>query len=166
MCPDAASAADWSNRMREQLIKLLEPALQTLGYELWHLEWIGVGSGRVLRIYIDRDEGIDVDDCEKVSREVSAILDVEEPIQGRYNLEVSSPGLDRHLVRPAHFQRFVGQLARLKLALPKNGRRSFRGAIARADDTDMAIITDEGELPLKYEEIESARLVPEIDFGK
>lgn len=151
-------------KMREQLIKLLEPAVEGLGYELAHLEWVGIGSGRTLRLFIDSEDGVDVDDCEKVSREVSAVLDVENAISGAYNLEVSSPGLDRHLVKPAHFQRFIGEETKFKLNVPREGRRSYRATIVAADEQEVTVNCDEGELSFEYAEIESARLVPRIEL--
>ncbi len=87
-----------------KLIELLEPTIESMGYELVHMEF----SGSTLRLYIDAPGGIEVDDCAQVSRQVSAIMDVEDPLKNAYNLEVSSPGLDRPLVKPAHFQRFTG----------------------------------------------------------
>src|SRR5579872_2158079 len=103
--------------MRETLLKLLEPAIEALGYELVELEF----PPHLLRIYIDREGGVTVDDCEKVSRQVSAVLDVEDPIAGAYTLEVSSQGLDRPLRKEADYTRFAGGRVKLELALPKDG---------------------------------------------
>ena len=107
--------------MREILLKLLEPAAEALGYELVELEFHPQGRGGLLRIFIDRTGGVTVDDCEKVSRQVSSVLDVEDPIPGAYTLEVSSPGLDRPLRKETDYVRFAGEQAKLELALPRDG---------------------------------------------
>jgi len=112
--------------VRETLLKLLEPVIEALGYELVELEF----PPHLLRIYIDREGGVTVDDCEKVSRQVSSVLDVEDPIPGAYTLEVSSPGLDRPLRKEADFVRFTGEQAKLELTLPLATRRNM-GVIAK-----------------------------------
>ena len=150
--------------MQERLLEVLEPAVVGLGYELVHVELVGIGEGRVLRVYIDAEDGIDVDDCEKVSRDVSALLDVEDIVRGRYNLEVSSPGLDRPLVKPSHFQRFAGEEVKMKLAVPRDGRRSYKARIVEANDEAVSLDTDEGIISVAYADIEKARLVPVIKF--
>src|SRR5262245_57723288 len=100
---------------KQALVNLLEPAVASLGFELADLE-LHISRGRgLLRIFIDSDEGVTVDDCEAVSRQVSSVLDVADPIAGGYSLEVSSPGLDRRLVKPVHFDRFAGAEVQVKL---------------------------------------------------
>ena len=127
--------------------------------ELLLLPEVG-GRDGVVRLFIDHPEGIGLDDCEAVSREVSAILDVEDPIPGNYNLEVSSPGLDRRLRTRAHFERFAGEEVRVKMRVPIEGRRNYRGAIRAADDTNVDVEVD-GELHrLPIANIASARLIP------
>src|SRR5690348_9661657 len=101
--------------MRERLLGLLEPAVEALGFELVELEFHGQGGGSLLRLYIDKAAGVTVDDCEQVSRQVSAVLDVEDPLPGAYTLEVSSPGLDRPLRKQADYARFAGRQAKLEL---------------------------------------------------
>ncbi|MDE2220424.1 MAG: ribosome maturation factor RimP [Gammaproteobacteria bacterium] len=135
--------------------------LGTLGYELVDLEQsAGHGSG-LLRIYIDRPEGVGIEDCEQVSREVSALLDVHDPIPGAYRLEVSTPGLDRVLRTPAHFARFAGARAEVELAAPRDGRRRFTGRLAQVGATGIELSVDGAPLPLAYADIFRARLVPE-----
>lgn len=145
---------------KDELLKLLEPAIEQLGFELADLDLKTGGRDGLLRIFIDKAEGIGIEDCEAVSRQVSAILDVEDPLPGNYTLEVSSPGLDRTLTKPDHFRRFMGQDVKVKLRFPLAGRRNFRGALAAADEDKIEVEVD-GELhSLPLATIESARLVP------
>jgi ribosome maturation factor RimP len=145
-----------------ELIKLLEPTVDHLGYELTDLELKLGGRDGLVRLFIDAQDGIGVEDCETVSRQVSVILDVEDPIPGNYTLEVSSPGLDRTLTKPAHFQRFMGEDVRVKLRFPLDGRRNFRGALAAADDENIEVVVDGESHSLPLSTIESARLVPQV----
>ena len=147
---------------RETLIKLLEPTIERLGYELTDLELKLGGRDGLLRLFIDKDDGIDLEDCEAVSRQVSSILDVEDPLPGHYSLEVSSPGLDRTLTKPAHFQRFMGEDVRVKLRFPMDGRRNFRGALRAADEQHIEVEVDGESFSLPLATIESARLVPTV----
>ncbi len=147
---------------KDSLIRLLEPTIERLGYELTDLELKLGGRDGLVRIFIDKDGGIDVDDCEAVSHQVSAILDVEDPIPSHYTLEVSSPGLDRTLTKPAHFQRFMGEDVRVKLRFPLDGRRNFKGALKSADDENIEVEVDGESHSLPLSTIESARLVPQL----
>ena len=146
--------------MRNELIKLLEPTIEHLGLELTDLELKLGGKGGFVRIFIDKEAGIDIDDCAMVSHRVSAILDVENPVPGNYTLEVSSPGLDRALTKLKHFQRFMGKDIRVKLRFPLDGRRNFRGALTSAIDEKIEVDIDGKSYSLPLETIESARLVP------
>lgn len=146
----------------DELKQLLEPAIEGLGYELVDLELnVGRRDG-LLRLFIDRLAGIGLDDCETVSRHVSTLLDVEDPIPGHYNLEVSSPGLDRPLTKREHFERFAGEDVRIRLRVPIEGRRNFRGALTAVggDSIDVEVDGQSHRLPLAN--IASARLVPEL----
>lgn len=152
------------SKTRAQVVALLEPAVQDLGYELWDLEVNFSGRRGVLRLYIDRDGGIRVEDCEAVSRQVSAVLDVEDPIGRDYDLEVSSPGLDRKLVRPAHFDRFAGQAVQGRLRKMLDGRRRFTGTLTGRTGrtgTTVTIRVDDIDLTVPIEDLEVIRLVPE-----
>jgi len=147
--------------LREKLIGLVEPLLANLGYELVDLELsVGHGGG-LLRVYIDRESGVGIEDCERVSREVSALLDVHDPIPGTYRLEVSTPGLDRVLRTPAHFERFAGQRAEIELAVPREGRRRFTGRLAQVGAAGIELSVDGTTVPLAFADIFRARLVPE-----
>ncbi|MGI9317135.1 MAG: ribosome maturation factor RimP [bacterium] len=143
----------------DKLRALLEPSVESLGYELLHIEFAGQG-GNILRLYIDAPGGIEIDDCESVSRQVSMILDVEDPLKNAYTLEVSSPGLDRPLVKPEHFQKFSGEQAKIVMHTHVLGRRRFTGKLIEADDIHVVLETDGESYELPYELMESARLEP------
>jgi ribosome maturation factor RimP len=147
-------------REPEHLRRLLEPSVRQLGYELAVIEF-RPGRGRsLLRLYIDSPNGVTVDDCAKVSRQVSAVLDVEDPIPGEYTLEVSSPGLDRPLARQQDFERYAGEKVKLKTAVPVNGRRSFTGRLLGIEAGQVVLDIDGVRIELPWDAIEQARLVP------
>ena len=148
--------------MKAELVNLLEPTIEQLGYELSDLELNLGGRDVVVRVFIDKPDGVDLSDCEMVSRQLSAVLDVEDALPGHYTLEVSSPGLDRKLTKPAHFQRFTGETVRVKLRFPLDGRRNFRGALRAADDEKIEVEIDGESHSLQIATIESARLVPSL----
>ncbi len=145
----------------DELARLLEPTVERLGYELADLEVRLGGKGGVVRVFIDKPDGIGLDDCEKVSLAVSAILDVEDPVPGNYDLEVSSPGLDRKLTKVEHFQRFTGEIVKVSLRFPKDGRRRFRGTLVSADDENIVVEVDGESHSLALSMIDTARLVPD-----
>ncbi|BCX81817.1 ribosome maturation factor RimP [Methylomarinovum caldicuralii] len=144
------------------MIELLQPVVTGLGYELVGIEWAADTRGqRILRVYIDVEGGVTVDDCEQVSQQISALLDVEDPIPGHYVLEVSSPGVDRPLFTLDHYRRFRGEEARVLLARPQDGQRRFRGVIEGVEDDRIRLKTRQGTVSLPFDEIEKARLVPD-----
>lgn len=143
-----------------ELAELLDPVLGRLGYELADLEVQSGGKGGFVRVFIDKPDGIDLDDCEKVSVAVSALLDVENPVPGKYTLEVSSPGLDRKLTKVEHFQRFVGEVVKVQMRLPIEGRRRFRGKLMSLDDENIVVEVDGEPHSLALATIDTARLVP------
>ncbi|MEQ1800401.1 MAG: ribosome maturation factor RimP [Gammaproteobacteria bacterium] len=166
------------SKSKAQMVALLEPAVEALGYELVDLELNFSGRRGVLRLYIDRlgaadepanagpaegprGDGIRVEDCEAVSRQVSAVLDVEDPIGRDYDLEVSSPGLDRKLVKPAHFDRFAGQGVQGRFRKVLDGRRRFTGTLVERSGTSVTIRVDDTDLTVPMEDLEVIRLVPE-----
>ena len=149
--------------LRERLIGLLEPVLAHLGYELVDVEWHGGAREGLLRVYIDRLAGhegghIGVEDCERASREMSALLDVEDPIPGAYSLEVSSPGFDRVLRKPEHFGRFVGERVRLELAVAREGRRRYTGQLVSVGPAGIELEVDGMPVSVPFAEIGKARL--------
>jgi len=157
-------------RMRDALMRLLEPPIEALDYELVDIEYAREGRGGVVRVFIDRRVGelgghppasVTVDDCARVSHRLSELLESEDPIKGHYTLEVSSPGFDRILRKRAHFERFVGERIFAELKLPINGRRRFAGVLKSiaGDSIVMDVDGQAHELPL--ERIQKARLRPE-----
>ena len=144
------------------LQELIEPSVVALGYQLWGIEMISQGRHSMLRIYIDAEQGIGVEDCASVSRQVSGILDVEDPISGEYTLEVSSPGMDRPLFTLEQYQAFVGHVVQLKLRMPFDGRRRFKGVLSGIEDEDIVLVVDQEEYLLPIDHIEKANIVPQF----
>lgn len=148
----------------DKLQGLLAPLVEDLGYEFVGIEYQSNPKNRLIRLYIDLPEvGIGVDDCERVSREVSALLDVEDPVSGQYTLEVSSPGIERPLFTGAQFGQFVGEMARVMLAVPVDGRRKFKGLIVSADDEQVVLEVDGEQHALTVADIQRANLAPDVD---
>lgn len=147
--------------MRDRLFAMLEPVTTGLGYELVEVEYASAGRHSVLRAYIDRtDEGaVSLEDCERASRAISAVLDAEDPIGHEYRLEVSSPGFDRPLRTAAHFVRYAGSEARVELSQPIEGRRRFRGRLGDVSDGVLSMDVDGREWKLPLADISKARLV-------
>lgn len=140
---------------------MLRPAVEALGYELVGVEMLRNGRHSLLRLYIDTEKGITVDDCERVSHQVSGVLDVEDPIRGEYTLEVSSPGLDRPLFSAEHYERFAGREVRVKLKVPVEGRRKIRGTLAGVSEGNVLVQEGDETFSLPMDAIATARLVPE-----
>lgn len=150
-------------RAPEHLDELIRGTVEPMGYELVGVEYFSPGKHhKVLRIYIDREDGITLDDCAAVSHQVSGMLDVEDPIAGNYDLEVSSPGLDRPLFRPEHFERFAGQRIRIRLVRALAGQRNFEGVLKGLVEGAVELAVGDEVLRLPLDEIDSARLVPEF----
>ena len=148
-------------KIAAKVLSIINPSIQDLGYELLGVEYVPSGKHSILRLYIDSEEGIGVDDCEIVSRQVSAIMDVEDPISGQYNLEVSSPGIDRPLFVVEHYRRFLGHDVRLRTYRPIEGRRNFTGAIGSVSEksNSLELVTELGPVTLDLDLIEKANLV-------
>ena len=147
----------------QKLNELLQPLVEDLGYEFIGLEYNPNPKHSVLRIYIDHENGVGIQDCETVSRETAALLDVKDPIRSRYNLEVSSPGLDRPLFTPAHFSEFTGSEVQINLFAPQDGRRKFSGPILGAGESSVNIEQDGSEVTLDYDNIAKAKLIPDYE---
>jgi ribosome maturation factor RimP len=142
------------------LSKLFEPVVESMGYELVGVEFLGAGGYGTLRVYIDRDSGVNLDDCAAISHQINGILDVEEPIKQAYDLEVSSPGIERPLFKLADFERYAGKTARIKLAVGLLGRKNFKGELQGVADSKLVTIEVDGELfDLPYADIAKANLV-------
>ena len=143
----------------DQVEALVETSIEALGYELVGVEYIQGGPDAILRIYIDAEQGIGIEDCERVSHQVSGILDVEDPITAAYSLEVSSPGFDRPLFKARDFERFAGAEAKVSTKLPVNGRRNFTGILQGMDGEDILIEVDGEIYALPLARLAKAKLV-------
>jgi ribosome maturation factor RimP len=140
--------------------KLFEPVVESMGYELVGVEFLGAGAYGTLRVYIDRDSGVSLDDCAAISHQISGILDVEEPIKQAYDLEVSSPGIERPLFKLADFERYAGKTVRIKLAVGLLGRKNFKGELQGVAESKLVTIEVDGEVfDLPYADIAKANLV-------
>jgi len=144
------------------LTGLIRPVVEGFGYRFWGIEYIAQGKDSVLRVFIESssEEGTDIEDCAKVSRQVSSILDVEDPISGEYNLEVSSPGLDRPLFELEQYQEYVGAIVSLRLRVPFDGRRKFKGQLTAVEGEDVVLRVDQEEYLLPIDLIDKANVVP------
>jgi len=150
-------------KVPHKLHELVAGVVESLGYDLWGIEMLPrAKSGQLLRIYIETPNGVGVSDCEKVSRQMSAVLDVEDPIHGEYTLEVSSPGMDRPLFTAPQFARFVGEDVRVKLHAGVSGRKNFRGPLLSVEDDRLRMQVDQETVELALDEIEKARVVPKF----
>jgi ribosome maturation factor RimP len=146
--------------LHDRLIARFEPELASHGYELVDVEFVPGAGGGTLRIYIDHPEGIDVDDCADMSHVLSELLDADDPFPGAYQLEVSSPGLDRVLRTPAHFARFVGERVKVELKVARDGRKRYTGLLRRADAQSVDLDVDNFSVSVPLAEIGKARLAP------
>jgi ribosome maturation factor RimP len=139
------------------------PTVEALGYDLWACLYLTQGQQSVLRIYIDSEKGITLSDCERVSRQISALLDVEDPLLGGYNLEVSSPGLDRPLMKEKHFQRYVGHNIRVSTHIPIDNQRKFKGLLQSVEVAGIVLNQEGKELVLMWDNILRANVLPEMN---
>ncbi|SDW08355.1 ribosome maturation factor RimP [Marinobacter mobilis] len=144
-----------------KLEEMLRPVIEGLGYDFWGLEFRSRGPQSMLRVFIDdAEKGISVEDCEKVSRQVSGVLDVEDPIQSEYTLEVSSPGMDRPLFRLEQYETFAGHRVQIRLRMAFEGRRKFQGLLKGIEGADVVVVVDDHEYLLPFDSIERANIVP------
>lgn len=147
----------------DKLTEMLNPAVEASGFELWGVEFVRAGKHSTLRLFIDHENGIDVDDCALVSRQVSAVLDVEDPISAEYNLEVSSPGMDRPLFSLAHYEMFIGEKVSVQTNIPVDNRRKFTGKLVSVDGDQIQIEIDNDKFNLSFAQIKKANLIPVLD---
>jgi ribosome maturation factor RimP len=154
----------------DDIAALLSPTVSAMGLELLGIEYLPAPGGALLRLYIDVPQSqaggaeprhVGIEDCEAVSREVSAQMDVEDPISGNYTLEVSSPGLERPLFGAAQFARFAGETAKVTLKLPQDGRRRLQGRILRVEGSTVVFDVDGAEFAADAANIDKAKLVPD-----
>ena len=152
-----------SHDVADKIHALVLPAVEAAGYELVEAQWKHEQPGWVVRLLIDSPAGVGLTDCERVSREVSVLLDVHDVIPHAFSLEVSSPGLDRPLVKPSHFRRFLGKRARVRLKAGVEGRRNFSGTIVDADEARVLLEVDGKEFALPLVDLDRANLVFEVE---
>jgi len=145
-------------KQNPDLVNLLQPVISAMGYELWGLEYLPRGNSSLLRIYIDNVAGITLDDCVRVSKQLAGVLDVNDPIRSRYELEVSSPGLDRPLFTLEQFTRFLGYPVKLRLASKLEGRKHLTGVIEAVSDEEIQIIEDGQSFKIPAGSIEKANI--------
>ncbi len=147
---------------RAELVRdMVEPVLNAMGLQLWGVEYLGQGKHTLLRIYIEKEGGINVEDCAEASRQVSGLLDVEDPISNEYTLEVSSPGVDRMLFTIAQYRQYAGYMAKLRLTENFEGRRNFQGRLGAVEDNEVVLLVGEDKLVFPIELIEKANIVAE-----
>jgi ribosome maturation factor RimP len=144
----------------DEIARIIEPSLEAMGYRVVRIAFIGA-RGATLQIMAERTDAaaMTVEDCAEISRAASALLDVADPIASAYTLEVSSPGIDRPLVRPEDYERFAGFEARIELARPLDGRKRFRGRLLGRSDAGARILAETGEVTLPFDAIARAKLV-------
>lgn len=152
-----------SSKRTEMIKEMLEPAVNAVGMELWGVEFLSQGRHSILRVYIDSDNGVTIDNCEAASHQVSGVLDVEDPISGEYNLEVSSPGMDRPLFTFDQFSRYVGELIKVRLQMAVDGMRNFTGKLVQAENDSLTFEVESQQLTVSINQIDKANLVPNFD---
>jgi ribosome maturation factor RimP len=146
----------------QQIEQLLQPTVEALGFDLWGIEYVSQGRHSVVRIFIDAEQGITVDDCAAVSHQAGSVLDVEEPITGEYTLEVSSPGMDRLLFKLEQYPQYANEVIELRLRSPFEGRRKFKGILKGIEGEDIVVQVDDHEYLLPHSAVDKARIEPRI----
>lgn len=147
--------------IRADIQDMFEPVVTELGYQLWGCEYLPQGKHSLLRVYIDKEGGIGISDCEIVSRQISALLDVEDPIPGNYSLEVSSPGLTRPMFYKEHYEQYVGHSVQLKLYKPINGSRKLVAVIEAVNEDAVILRVGTEEFEVQFSQIVKANLTGE-----
>lgn len=151
--------------VQDKLETLIDPIVESFGCQLWGVEYRPLKNSALLRVFIDKEGGVSLDDCADISYQLSGMLDVEDPIQLAYTLEVSSPGIDRPLLKPEHFQTYVGESVKIRLQWPVDGARNFRGQIQSADEAKIKLEQDGEVVELPYAAITKARLIGDVSFS-
>lgn len=152
-------------RRQDKWQAIISPMIEDTPYELVGVECMGGGKHTVVRVYIDKPGGITIDDIVQLSRQISVVLDVEEPIKGPYTLEVSSPGIERPLFLPAHFMQQIGQKVYVKTSLLIGNRQNFKGLLLSANEKEIQIEVEGQVFSFTYEDIDKARVIPDIKIG-
>ncbi|OUS16139.1 ribosome maturation factor RimP [Gammaproteobacteria bacterium 50_400_T64] len=147
---------------QEALQALIEPVVQALECELWGIEYFRAGQRSVLRVYVDKAGGVDIEDCQRISRQLGSVFDVEDPIGDEYTLEVSSPGLARPLYTFAQYEKLAGEHVDLQLRFPFEGQRKFKGLLKGVEAEDVVLVVGEQEYLFPFDSIEKAKVVPQF----
>jgi ribosome maturation factor RimP len=147
-------------KLEDKLEQLFKPTIEAMGFELWGLEYIPAGKHSTLRVFVEKPDGINVDDCAQVSYQLSSLMDVEDPISAAYNLEVSSPGMDRQLFKPEHFKAYQGEIVQVRSAMDIMGRKRFKGPMVGVSDEQIDIEVDGEIYEIPLDLIERANVVP------
>ncbi|MCG9712000.1 ribosome maturation factor RimP [Shewanella insulae] len=145
--------------LESKLEQMLIAPVEALGHSLWGLEYVQAGKHSVLRVYIDNENGIFIDDCADVSRQISAVLDVEDPISTEYTLEVSSPGVDRPLFTAEQYARYLGETVKVQLTMPVAGSRNLKGTVAGVEGQMLTLTVDGKELIIALDNIRKGNLI-------
>ncbi len=148
--------------LEEKIESLLKPTIESMDVDFWGCEYMPAGKNSTLRIFIDKEDGVTVDDCKHVSRQVSAIMDVEDPISSAYLLEVSSPGMDRPLMKPEHFSAYQGEDLQVRTSSAVMGRKRFKGPMINIGEESIEIEIDGEVYEIPFAMIDKANLVPKF----
>jgi len=146
--------------MNEEFRALIEPIVNSFDYELWGLEYLTQGRYSVLKIFIESEKGVDVDDCARISKQVGSLFDVEDVISSNYTLEVSSPGMDRRLFTIEQFEKYKGAKAKLNLRSAFEGKRKFKGVLSGVENGDVVLRVGDEEFIFPFDDIDRANIVP------
>jgi ribosome maturation factor RimP len=145
--------------LETKLVEMLTAPVEALGFDLWGIEYVHAGRHSILRVFIDSDKGVFIEDCAQTSRQVSAVLDVEDPITTEYTLEVSSPGVDRPLFTAAQYQAYIGQDAKVQLTMPVAGSRNLKGAISKVEGQMLTLTVDGKDLIVALDNIRKGNVI-------
>ncbi|MCK8045698.1 MULTISPECIES: ribosome maturation factor RimP [Shewanella] len=145
--------------LERKLVELLKAPVEALGHQLWGLEYIQAGKHSILRLYIDNEKGVFIEDCAETSRQVSAVMDVEDPISTEYTLEVSSPGVDRPLFTAEQYQAYIGETVKVQLTMPVAGSRNLKGTVTGVDGQMLNLSVDGNELTVALDNIRKGNLI-------
>ncbi|MFY7698479.1 MAG: ribosome maturation factor RimP [Legionella sp.] len=144
--------------VQQEIEQLVKPTIESMGYILWGCEYLAQGKHSLLRIYIDKEDGVGIDDCQRVSQQVSALLDVEDPIASNYSLEISSPGMPRPLLKSEHYQQYIGYVVHVKLYKAVASKRKFEGTILSASEDKLTLMIGNEQQEFMFSNIVKANL--------
>jgi len=151
--------------LEDKIEAMIRPSIEALGFDLWGIEYLPAGKHSILRIYIDKSEGVTVEDCAEASYQVGAVLEVEDPISNAYHLEVSSPGLDRQLFKFEQYQAYQNEILQIRTHESILGRRKFKGKVKSLSVDSVALEVDGEIYEIPFEAIEKAKVVPQFEKG-